>query len=169
MTLILIFGLVVLTLAAIGITIRHPFRHAALRPVDMVALDTLLDPGDEVFLRSNLSHAPFLKLRRKRIRLTQKYVSRIADNAACVLQLVMAAPQASEAVQETSQVKVLAMQIRLQCLLAMGKLSIEYIFPGLELAPFKTVPQYQSLCSSMMNLSKLMPQNAIAVFPANMQ
>jgi len=120
-------------------------------------------------LRKNLSPAPFLRLRRKRIRMTQKYVSRIADNAACVLQLVMAAPQASEAVQETSQIKVLAMQIRLQCLLALGKLSVEYIFPGLELAPFKTVPQYQSLCSSMMNLSKLMPQSAIAVFPANMQ
>ncbi|SRR6266481_3039909 len=169
MTLIIIFGLVLVTLVVIGITIRNPFRHAALRPVDMAALDTLLDPEDEVFLRKNLSPAPFLRLRRKRIRMTQKYVSRIADNAACVLQLVMAAPQASEAVQETSQIKVLAMQIRLQCLLALGKLSVEYIFPGLELAPFKTVPQYQSLCSSMMNLSKLMPQSAIAVFPANMQ
>ncbi|HLY98359.1 MAG TPA: hypothetical protein VKT33_04765 [Candidatus Angelobacter sp.] len=169
MTLIIIFGLVLVTLAVIGITIRNPFRHEALHPVDMAALDILLDPEDEVFLRKNLSPAPFLRLRRKRIRLTQKYVSRIAGNAACVLQLAMAAPQTSEAVQETAQIKVLAMHIRIQCLLATAKLSIEYIFPRLELAPFKTVPQYQSLCSSMMNLSKLVPQSAIAVFPASMR
>jgi hypothetical protein len=55
----------------------------------------------------------------------------------------------------------LAGQIRVQCMLAMFKLSLEYAMPSLQLTPAMLVPKYQTLRENVRRLGDLQTQNAI--------
>jgi len=59
-----------------------------------------------------------------------------------------------------AQVMELATQIRLQCLLAMMKLSLEYAVPSLQLTPGMLEPKYQSLRDSVSRLGVLTQSKA---------
>jgi hypothetical protein len=54
-----------------------------------------------------------------------------------------------------AQVMELATQIRLQCLVAMSKLTLEYALPSLQLTPGMLAPKYQSLRDSVSRLGDL--------------
>src|SRR5689334_20282244 len=60
--------------------------HAVQRSVDLKAFRTLMDRGDENFLRAKLSRSAFFRLKRQRTKVTWKYVSRMSFNAKIVLQ-----------------------------------------------------------------------------------
>jgi hypothetical protein len=49
----------------------------------------------------------------------------------------------------------LATQLRLQCLLALAKLSMEYAVPSLQLTPAVLAPEYQRLRENVVRLGKL--------------
>lgn len=134
-----------------------------LRPVDLKAFRTLMDRSDELFLRAKLPRSKFFHLKRQRIRVTLRYVARIANNASAVLRMGEAARQSPkpEVAHAAAQVLELATQIRLQCLLAMGKLALEYAVPSLQLTPGMLAPKYQALRENVSRLGDLQMQNSV--------
>ena len=107
---------------------RRKVGVQAVRPVDLKAFRTLMDRDDELFLLTRLPRSRFARIKRQRIRVTSRYVARIAANASAVLHMGEAARSNStpEVAQAAAQVMELATQIRMQCLIAMGKLAMEY-------------------------------------------
>ena len=153
-------------LAAVGVfwTVarnRSKQSHNQVRPVDVQALRTLLDRDDELFLRENLPNRRFRHLKRHRIRVTVRYVGRVADNAAVIMRLGETArfnPD-PEVARAAAQVLDLAAQIRLQCLLAFAKLAAEFAVPSLQLTPATLAPKYQALRETVLRLGALEMQN----------
>ena len=152
-----------LTLALFLVGLRSRRKQATsrgVRPLDLSAFHTLADRDDESFLREKLSRSEFFHLKRLRIRVTWKYVRRIADNCAVVMRLTSMSrmdPDASVA-ETAAQIADLAAQIRIQCLVAFGKLAVEYMFPSMQLTPAVLAPKYESLRQNLSRLGSLHPQ-----------
>jgi|SRR5579864_3411259 len=140
----------------------------SIRPVDLNAFHTLLDRDDELFLKRKLPRSEFVGLKRHRIRVTARYVARIASNASMVLHASEAARSSAqpEVASTAAQVMDLAAQIRLQCMLAMFKLSLEYAMPSLQFTPAMLVPTYQTLRENVQRLGDLQTQNSIPLASA---
>jgi hypothetical protein len=136
-----------------------------VRPVDLKAFRTLTERDDEFFLRERLPGSRFRRLKRQRIRVTMGYIGRIAGNASVVMRLGEEARLSSvpEVARTAVQVMELATHIRMQCLLALAKLSAEYVLPSLQLTPAMLAPTYQTLRENVMRLGTLELQ---AVAPA---
>jgi hypothetical protein len=134
---------------------------SSLRPVDVQALHTLMDRDDELFLREKLPSGKFRRLKRSRIRVTLGYVSRVAGNASVVMRMGESARISSdpEVAQAATQVMEMAAQIRLQCLIALAKLSAEFAMPSLQLTPAALAPRYQALRENFLRLGALEMQN----------
>lgn len=161
MTAIFVIVLALLTFTLFFVALRARRKHIAERgvqPLDLSAFSTLIDRQDEDFLRARLPRRQFFHLKRLRISVTWKYVSRISNNSAAVLRLVSLAPQeADSSVAEAAvQVANLATQIRTQCLLSFVKLAVEFVFPSLQLSPAVLAPKYESL---QQNLSRFRALN----------
>lgn len=146
---------------------RRKQAGQALRPVNLKAFRALMDRDDELFLRGKLPRSKFFHLKRHRIRVTLRYVARIAANASAVLRMGEATRLSStpEVAYAATQMMELATQIRLQCLLAMGKLLAEYAIPSLQLTPGMLAPKYQSLRDSVSRLGAL-TQNRVPLASA---
>jgi hypothetical protein len=104
-----------------------------------------------------------VRLKRHRIRVTARYVARIATNASTVLHESENArlSPTPEVASTAEQVMELAAHIRVQCMLAIFKLSLEYAMPSLQLTPAILVPTYQTLRENVRRLGDLQTQNAI--------
>ncbi len=151
------------------VAVRSRRRTAArrVRPVDLKAFRTLTDREDEFFLRDRLPRSRFHKLKRQRIGVALRYVNRIANNASAVMRLGDAArlnPD-PEVAQAAAHVMDMAAQIRLQCLLAYAKLSVEFAVPSMQLTPAILAPQYQALRENVARLGRLQMPGA-APLPA---
>jgi hypothetical protein len=155
----LALGALVVLYAAVRSRRANP--HKKIQHVDVLALRTLMDREDEEFLRNKLPRARFIRLKRKRILVTFRYVGRISSNTAIVMRLGESArlhPDPAVA-QAAAQIAELASQIRLQCLLAFAKLSVEFAMPSLQLTPAALAPKYQTLRENVMRLGVLETQN----------
>jgi hypothetical protein len=95
-------------------------------------------------------------------------VARIASNASAVLHVGEAArlSPTPEVAATAAQVMELAAQIRLQCLVAMAKLTVEYAMPSVQLTPAMLVPKYLTLRENLKLLSNLQTQNAVPLATA---
>ncbi|HET9182656.1 MAG TPA: hypothetical protein VFP59_11020 [Candidatus Angelobacter sp.] len=158
---------IALALGAIGllfVAVRARKKRATqtVRPIDLKAFRTLMDREDEFFLKQRLPRSQFARLKRQRIAVTMRYVGRIASNASLVMGLGEAARTSSdlEVARTAAQILELASQLRLQCLLALGKLSLEFAVPSLQLTPAVLAPEYQKLRENVAHLGKLQAQNA---------
>jgi hypothetical protein len=132
-----------------------------IRPVDVQALRNLMDRDDELFLQENLPRRRFHRLKRRRIRLTMRYVGRVAGNASLVMRLgesarLTADPDVAAVALEITE---MATQIRMQCMLAFAKLAVEFAVPSLQLTPATLAPKYQALRESLLRLGALELQN----------
>jgi hypothetical protein len=157
---------IALALCAVGLfymAVRSRIRQASqtIKPVNMKAFRTLMDRGDEYFLKERLPRSKFTHLKRQRIRVTARYVGRIAGNASAVLHMGEAArlSPVPEVAQTAAQVMELAGQLRLQCLIAWAKLFVEYALPSLQLTPGMLVPRYQILRENVSRLGNLQRGN----------
>jgi hypothetical protein len=162
---VIVIALALCAVVLFYMAVRSRRKHAvqSLRQVDLAAFHTLLDRDDELFLKRKLSRSKFIGIKRHRIRVTVRYVARIASNASTVLHASEAArlsPMPQVALT-AAQVMDLAAQIRLQCLLAMFKLSLEYAMPSLQLTPAMLVPAYQTLRENVRRLGDLQTQNSV--------
>lgn len=147
---------------------RRKQAGQTFRTVDLNAFRTLMDRDDELFLKEKLPRSKFTHLKRHRIRVTVRYVGRIAANASAVLHVGEAArlSPTPEVASAAAQVMELAAQIRLQCLVALAKLSLEYAMPSLQLTPAMLVPKYQSLRENVRRLGDLQTQNQVPLASA---
>jgi hypothetical protein len=164
MTLIVIL----LALGAIGLfytAARSRKKRATqkIRPFDMKAFQAITSRNDEIFLRERLPHSEFARLKRRRIHVTNLYVRRMANNAAVVMRMGEMARSSSnpDVVRLAAQVSETASQIRLQCIVAFAKLSLEFAVPSLQLNPATLEPGYQAMRDSIARLGQL--QNAAPV------
>ena len=130
---ILALALCSVVLFYMAVRIRRKQAAQSLRPVNLKAFRDLMDRNDEIVLRGKVPRSEFFRLKRDRIRVTLRYVTRIAGNASAVLRVSEATRLGStpEVADEATQMMKLARQIRLQCLLEMGKLMAEYAIPYL--------------------------------------
>lgn len=161
---------IALALCAIGLfymAVRGRTKGArqAVRPVDLKAFRTLMDREDEIFLKERLPRSRFAHLKRQRVSVTMRYVGRIANNASIVMRMGEAArfnPD-PEVAKTAAQIIELASQLRLQCLVALGKLSLEFTLPSLQLKPAVLAPEYQKLRENVSRLGALQKQEVAPV------
>jgi hypothetical protein len=165
MTIYLVIALVLCAATVLFVSVRSRNNHATVRPLDVAAFRALMDRDDELFLREKLSRNAFLNLKRARIRVSWQYVGRISSNAAAVMRLGATGRVSDdpEVALAAAQIADLATEIRMQCLMAFAKLTVEFAFPTLQLTPALLVPKYQSLRESVSRLGALQPQNAVAL------
>lgn len=151
-----------LALFYVAVRGRKKRSRQTVRPVDLKAFRTLMDREDEVFLKQRLPRSRFARLKRQRVAVTMRYVARIANNASLVMGVGEAARTSPdpEVAQTAAQITELASQLRLQCLLALAKLSLEFAVPALQLTPAVLAPEYQKLRENLAHLSKLQTPNA---------
>lgn len=156
---------IALALCAIGlfymaVRSRRKHAHQAVRPVDLKAFRTLVDRDDEVFLKEHLPRSRFTRLKRRRVAVTMRYVGRIANNVSIVMRLGAAArlSQDPEVAKAATQITELASQVRLQCLVAFAKLSLELAVPSLQLKPSVLAPEYQKLRENISRLGAMRGQ-----------
>lgn len=160
-SIVVVILLSLLAITLFVVTLRARRKQVAEKPLDLSAFRTLLDRDDEAFLRMKLSRDEFFRQKRLRIRVTWKYVRRIADNSAVAMRETSVWRQdpdvsVAEAAAETTD---LAAQIRAQCLVAFAKLAIEFAFPAVQLTPAVLAPKYESLRQNLSRLGSLRPQN----------
>lgn len=153
---------IALALGAVGlfyvaVRSRRKQSRETVRPVDLKAFRTLLDRDDEMFLKSRLPRARFARLKRERVSVTMRYVGRIANNASIVMRMSEGARLNAdpEIAQTAAQIIEMASQVRLQCLVAFAKLSVEFAIPSLQFTPAMLAPEYQKLRENVVRLGKL--------------
>jgi nitrogen fixation-related uncharacterized protein len=158
---------IALALGAIGLFYlaarnRRKRARQVVRPVDLKAFRILMDRDDELFLKERLPRSRFTRLKRQRVAVTMRYVGRIANNASVVMGLGESVLRSSdpEIAQTAAQIVEVASQLRLQCIVALGKLSLEFAMPSLQLTPAVLAPEYQKLRENVVRLGKLQPQTA---------
>jgi len=125
----------------------------------------LTDREDEKFLREKVPVKKFKALKRRRIRVTLKYV----DNIARYVTVTQAAKQQfcesadpAEA-HEAMQIMDLAAEIHKLCMVARLRLTMEFVFPSLELAPALLVPRYQAFRESVNRLNAIQAQRPMPI------
>jgi hypothetical protein len=168
-TLIVIaLALCAVTLFYVAVRSRRKQAGQNFHAVDLNAFRTLMDRDDELFMKAKLPRSKFFHLKRQRIRVTVRYVGRIAANASAVLHVGEAErlSPTPEVAHAAAQVMELAAQIRVQCLIALAKLSLEYAMPSLQLTPAMLVPKYQSLRENVRRLSNLQTLNPVPLATA---
>jgi hypothetical protein len=167
MTILLVIILALFALALFFAAVRSRRKQVAalsIQPLDLNAFHTLMDRDDETFLSERLPRKEFFRLKRLRIRVTWKYMRRIFDNSAVVQRLAgMTRQDPDPRVAETAtQLAALATNIRMQCLIAFAKLTIEFALPSVQLSPAMLAPKYESLRQNLMLLRSLHPQAPLA-------
>lgn len=157
------FALSALLIFYMAVRSRRKAAQRRVRPVDLKAFRTVTDREDELFLRERLPYARFRRLKRQRIGVAWRYLNRIANNAAAVMRLGEAARLSHdpEVARAAAQVLDLAGQIRLQCLMAYAKLSVEFAVPSLQLTPAVLAPQYLALRENVVRLGRLQTPGAL--------
>jgi hypothetical protein len=160
--------LFVIAFAAFGVgvfyvAVRLQSRRASLqsaRPVDIAAFRTLCDRDDEAFFREKLPNPKFRRLKRQRISVTVKYISRISSNTLVVMRWVQSVGENRdpEIVQQALRATQLAVEVRRQCLTAYAKLAVEYALPSRQLSPGVLASDYQALRETVTRLSTLQAQ-----------
>jgi len=167
---VIVIALALCAVLLFYMAVRSRIKKAgqSFHPVDLSAFRTLIDRDDELFMKEKLPRSKFIRLKRQRIRVTARYVGRIAANASAVLHAseAMRVSPVPEVASAAVQVMELAGQIRVQCMLALAKLSLEYAVPSLQLTPALLVPRYQTLRENVRRLGDLQTQEQVPLASA---
>jgi hypothetical protein len=125
--------------------LENPTQH--MRAVDVEAFRNLVDPDEEEFLRTNLPPAEFRRIQRERLRAAIEYVSCAAQNAAILLRLADAARRSSDPATAEAAEKLVdnAIRLRLYASLAIPRLYLGMILPGVPIAPVRIAESYEQM------------------------
>ena len=125
--------------------LEEPTEH--IRAVDVEAFRNLIDPGEEEYLRTNLSPAEFRRIQRERLRAAVEYVSCAAHNAAILLRLADAGRRSSNPATAEAAQKLVdnALRLRLYALHAIPRLYLGMILPGSRISPVRVVDRYEQM------------------------
>lgn len=136
-----------------------------LRQVDVLALSNLLDPAEDQFLRSALSHRQYQHVQRMRNRALIQYVAAIAYNAALVIrwsQLARAGSPSAALDKLAQDVVNVAVEVRLYAIIALCVLWISLVFPGFRPDRLLPLQRYGSL-KRMLAASATIADGAVQV------
>ncbi|HMK28780.1 MAG TPA: hypothetical protein VK473_03780 [Terriglobales bacterium] len=125
--------------------------------VDVEALRNLIDPEQELYLRTKLTPGDFRRLQRQRAWASIEYVGRIAHNAAVLLRLGEAArknpdPRIAAAAQDIVDS---ALRVRIFALLALTRLFAQVALPGTATSASDIFQKYQQLTYAAGLLARL--------------
>jgi hypothetical protein len=125
--------------------LENPTEH--LRAVDVEAFRNLVDRDEEEFLRANLPPAEFHRIQRERLRAAVEYVSCAAQNAAILLRLADAGRRSSDPATAEAAEKLVdnAIRLRLYASLAIPRLYLGMILPGVPIAPVRIAESYEQM------------------------
>ncbi len=164
-TLIVVAFAVLALVAILGYALWSRRAESSVRSVDLRTVRVLTDREDETFLREKVPAKKFRTLKRRRIGVTLKYV----DNIARYVTVTQAAKQQfcesadpAEA-HEAMQIMDLAAEIHKQCVVARVRLTLEFMFPSLQLAPALLVPRYQAFRESVNRLNAIQAQRPMPI------
>ena len=164
-TLIVVAFAVLALVAILGYALWTRRAESSVRSVDLRTVRVLTDREDETFLREKVPAKKFRTLKRRRIGVTLKYV----DNIAQYVTVTQAAKQQfcesadpAEA-HEAMQIMDLAAEIHKQCVVARVRLTLEFMFPSLQLAPALLVPRYQAFRESVNRLNAIQAQRPMPI------
>jgi len=113
-----------------------------LHTIDTAAFRNLLSKEDDRWLRASLSSSDYRKTRRARLRATQEYLIRIAEDCAVIMAMVRLT-NVNASLQLAQMVIQRAIRIRLICLGFWLLLWAEWLFPGLEISPVRILRTYE--------------------------
>src|SRR6267142_1254592 len=164
-TLIVVAFAVLALVAILGYALWSRRAESSVRSVDLRTVRVLTDREDETFLREKVPAKKFRTLKRRRIGVTLKYVDNIAQY---VTAMQVATQQFCEsadpaAAHQAMQIMDLAAEIHKQCMVFRLKLTLEFMFPALELAPSLLVPRYQAFRESVNRLNAIQAQRPLSV------
>jgi hypothetical protein len=140
-------SLLIMAKGRVGSTGNIEKLTGRLRSVDVDAFRNLTDPGEERYLRANLSGADFRKVHRARILAALEYVSCAAQNAAILMRIGDAArhspnPSTAEAGEKLVDT---AIRLRLYAFHAMAKLYLGLVLPGPRVSPARIAESYEQM------------------------
>jgi hypothetical protein len=175
---ILIPILLILVVAGGTISVLLASRHFRVarvqagspRPFDVDAFAALLDREDELFQRARLPYAEFSRLKRRRIRVAFLYLERLSATLAAILHMRsrewLLAGNDDQVDSLASLASDLASHIRVQCLIAYAKLSIEFVFPEIRFSPAVLIMECKSLKATVVELHRIASASGLASVPA---
>ena len=128
-----------------------------IRPVDIEAFRTLVDPVEAQFLRLRLSPAEFRKIQRQRLRAAVQYIWGAAQNAAVLVRIGDAARRSPDPSIAEAGEKLVSSGIRLRILSAQAlvKLYIEMILPGTRISAGELAEVYERMTGLVFVLGRL--------------
>jgi hypothetical protein len=158
-----VLSLVAFSLSAIGR--RRWAGKSTPKAPDVRACRVIMDRDDEMFLRERLPASGWKALKRQKIAVSLKYVNSIARYVAATQvakQPDCESPDPASA-HVAMQMMDLAAEIHRQCMVFRAKLTLEYMFPSLQLSPVLLVPLYQAFRESVNRLNALHAQRPASV------
>lgn len=153
-TLILIFSIAILIIGVHGFTekLNAPDELATrLRPINIEAFRNLLDPVQDAYLAKHVTGRDLRSVRRERAMIAFEYVSRIAVNAALVMQAAELARRSTvpEIAGAGARIANIAVQTRVLAVRALISIALSVIFPGRPLG----APILQQYCDLDVDIS----------------
>jgi hypothetical protein len=158
---VIVFAILALGVLGSSLWLRHrASKQRLVHPVDLDAFRTVMDRDDEQFLREKLPNGKFRRVKRQRITVARKYVSRISSNIAITLLRVRAVFDNGdpESIKEAARAADLATEIQRQCLVMYAKLAVEFVLPSMQLSPVALAARYEILRESVNRLGRLQAQ-----------
>lgn len=122
-----------------------------LREIDLAAMQNLMSPAEDDFLRRALPNADYRQVERARVKALLEYVAAISWNAALFMRAAAALqrnPDQQVAVAAAT-ISRQALDLRLLSLAAQAALYLRLLLPGVKLAPFGIAGAYVELRGQM--------------------
>lgn len=128
-----------------------------MRPVDVEAFCNLVDPDEELFLRSNLPAPLFRSIQRERLLAATEYVGAVSRNAAILLRIAEAARDHTDPAIAGAAIEMAnsAVRLRLHCSLVFLRLWTSICVPQAGLSSLSLPERYQDLNSLSRRLGQL--------------
>lgn len=137
---------------------RLQFADATqIQPVDVEAFRNLVDARESDYLRSRLPRAQFREIQRIRLRAAAAYVQAVGRNAVLLIAVGQLAlnSENGEAVEAARKLINEALLLRRNAGLALLRIYVRLIWPGLRFTATPILEGYQRLNGSAMLLSRL--------------
>ena len=143
--------------------------ETSLRPVDAVALASLLQEHEDAFLRENLGPREYKQIKRRRVRVAQEYVWNISRNASTISRIAGLALDSSDPqIQATAQTLANdAVDLRRYAVFTFLLLTLQMIYPDFQTETRKLRERYTNLAENASWLYRLrFPESRIRISAA---
>lgn len=151
----LLMAISILTLALLAMAVRgrsgeveDPATAAELlTEVDIEAFRNLIDPREDEFLRVRLCAHDYRRVQRARALAIADYLHKVAANASVMLRVGESVRDCADPVLASmgAEIASSALNVRVKCLLALGKAYTAAVFPGVSISVATVADRYDRL------------------------